>query len=270
MIQFEQPDSVSEWDAVRGEQNLGGIWGWGGVSVDPDTGAVYTAVGNSHSWSEECACYVDGAGYGNHVVALTPDLTAVLDAQSPGIESTGDYDFGAAPMLFQPNGCPPLAAANNKNGTLYIWDRTRLSSGPIAVIPVGDGVSAFVGTPAWSEDQQALYSAQAVLFGAKGRLGNGVRAFRVQKGCRFVQAWANPLGDGNQATPLVVGRDVLFATGGTPGGFYGLSAKTGGILWKFPTSGRTVAVMITVGCTLFGADTEGTVYAFRPRAVSPH
>lgn len=154
--------------------------------------------------------------YGNHVVALTPDLTAVLDAQSPGIESTGDYDFGPAPMLFQPNGCPPLAAANNKNGTLYIWDRTRLSSGPIAVIPVGDGVSAFVGTPAWSEDQQTLYSAQAVLFGAKGRLGNGVRAFRVQRGCRFVQAWANPLGDGNQATPLVVGSDVLFATGGTP------------------------------------------------------
>lgn len=150
------------------------------------------------------------------MVALTPDLTAVLDAQSPGIESTGDYDFGPAPMLFQPNGCPPLAAANNKNGTLYIWDRTRLSSGPIAVIPVGDGVSAFVGTPAWSEDQQTLYSAQAVLFGAKGRLGNGVRAFRVQRGCRFVQAWANPLGDGNQATPLVVGSDVLFATGGTP------------------------------------------------------
>lgn len=208
--------------------------------------------------------------YGNHVVALTPDLTAVLDAQSPGIESTGDYDFGPAPMLFQPNGCPPLAAANNKNGTLYIWDRTRLSSGPIAVIPVGDGVSAFVGTPAWSEDQQTLYSAQAVLFGAKGRLGNGVRAFRVQRGCRFVQAWANPLGEGNQATPLVVGSDVLFATGGTPGGFYGLSTKTGGILWKFPTAGRTVAVMITVGGALFGADTEGTVYAFRPRAVSPH
>jgi outer membrane protein assembly factor BamB len=110
--------------------------------VDPDTGAVYTAVGNSHVWSDECACYVDGAGCCNHVVALTPDLTAVLDAQSPGIESTGDYDFGAAPMLFQPNGCPPLAAANNKNGTLYIWDRTRLSSGPIAAIPVGDGGSS--------------------------------------------------------------------------------------------------------------------------------
>jgi outer membrane protein assembly factor BamB len=263
-IPLAGPDSPDEWDAVPGTQNLGGVWVWGGVSVDPDTGTIFTAVGNSHEWSDECGCYVDDAGYGNHVVALTPDLSSVVASQDPGIDSTGDYDFGAAPVLFQPTGCPPLAAANNKNGTLYIWDRTQLARGPIAAIPVGDGVSAFVGTPAWSDDRQTLYEAQAVLFGAKGRLGNGIRAFRVQAGCRFVQAWANPLGDGTQPTPLIVG-DVVFAGGGTPGGFYALSAATGAILWKHPTAGRTVAVMITVGGTVFGADTDGTVYAFRPR-----
>jgi hypothetical protein len=31
-------------------------------------------------------------------------------------------------------------------------------------------------------------------------------------------------------------------------------------------TGRAVAVMITVGGTLFGADTDGAVYAFRPGA----
>ena len=263
-IPLADPESSGEWDAVPGAQNLGGVWGWGGVSVDPDTGTIFTAVGNSHQWSDECACYLDDAGYGNHVVALTPDLSSVVASQDPGIESTGDYDFGAAPVLFQPRGCPPLAAANNKNGTLYIWDRTQLGAGPIASIPVGDGVSAFIGTPAWSDDLQTLFEAQAVLFGAKGRLGNGIRAFRVEKGCRFVQTWANPLGDGTQPTPLVVG-DVVFGAGGTPGGFYGLSTTNGAVLWKYPTAGRTVAVMITVGGTLFGADTEGRVYAFRPR-----
>jgi outer membrane protein assembly factor BamB len=109
-----------------------------------------------------------------------------------------------------------------------------------------------------------LFEAQAVLFGAKGRLGNGIRAFHVQPGCRFVQKWAQPLGDGTQPTPLVVG-DVVFAGGGTPGGFYALGGSNGAILWKYPTAGRTVAVTITVGGTLFGADTDGTVYAFRPR-----
>jgi len=263
-IPLADPDSRHEWDAVPGEQNLGGVWGWGGVSVDPSEGTIFTAVGNSHEWSGDCGCYVDDAGYGDHIVALSPDLASVVAAQDPGIGSTGDYDFGSAPVLFEPEGCPPLAAANNKNGTLYIWDRTQLSRGPIAAIPVGDGVSAFAGTPAWSDVQQTLYEAQAVLFGASGRLGNGIRAFHVQPGCTFKQTWAHVLGDGTQPTPLVVG-DVLFAGGGTPGGFDALSTGNGAVLWSYPTASRTVAVMITVGGTVFGADTGGTVYAFRPR-----
>jgi outer membrane protein assembly factor BamB len=73
---------------------------------------------------------------------------------------------------------------------------------------------------------QTIYEAQAALFGAGGPLGNGVRAFRVTAGCRFTEAWAAPLGDGNQATPLVVG-DVVFATGGKPGGFFALDVRNG-------------------------------------------
>ena len=183
-----------------GRQNLGGVWGWGGVSVDPADGSIYTAVGNSHTWSEECGCYVDDAGYGDHIVHLTADLTSTLDFQSPSIPATGDYDFGAAPLLFQPKGCPPLAAANNKIGSLFIWNRRDLAAGPIASIPLGDGLSAFIGTPAWSAARQTIYAAQAVLFGDGGRLGNGVRAFQVVAGCRFEPTWAQPVGDGNQAT----------------------------------------------------------------------
>ena len=110
---------------------------------------------------------------------------------------------------------------------------------------------------------QTIYEAQAGLFGAGGPLGNGVRAFRVTAGCRFTEAWAAPLGDGNQATPLVVG-DVVFATGGKPGGFFALDVRNGARLWSAPTDGRTVAATITVGGSIFGADTKGTVYAFRP------
>ena len=114
-----------------------------------------------------------------------------------------------------------------------------------------------------SASTQTIYEAQAALFGAGGPLGNGVRAFRVTAGCRFTEAWAAPLGDGNQATPLVVG-DVVFATGGKPGGFFALDARNGARLWSTPTAGRTVAATITVGGSIFGADTKGTVYAFRP------
>ena len=264
-IPLDRTDAAAVWDPVPGPDNLGGIWGWGGVSVDPRDGSIYTAVGNSHVRSDECACYVDDAGYGDHVVHLSADLSSVIDSERPTLPETGDYDFGAAPVLFQPRGCPPLAAANNKIGTLFIWDRSDLASGPLASIPIGDGLSPFIGTPAWSEARQTIYEAQAVLFDSRGRLGNGVRAFRVVAGCRFQSLWAKAVGDGNQATPLVVG-DAVFATGGNPGGFYALDAATGARLWSAPTAGSTVAAMVTVGGTVFGADAEGAVYAFRPNA----
>jgi outer membrane protein assembly factor BamB len=262
-IPLAQPQAFTSWDPVPGPGNLGGMWGWGGVSVDPGTGRVFTGVGNSSVWSDECGCYVDNAGYGNKLVELLPDLSAVVDSNDPGIAPTGDSDFGAAPLLFHPQACPGLAAANNKNGTLYIWNRERLSAGPIVSIPLGDGIAAFVGSPGWSETQQMLYAAQSVIRDGNRKVGNGITAWHADPGCGFRPIWNTSLGDGNQATPLVVGNTV-FATGGRPGSFYALRAGTGDVLWKHATEGRTVAAMISVGGAVFGADTAGMLYAFDP------
>src|SRR5439155_23642912 len=69
-VSLESPAKPAGWDPVPGEGNLGGMWGWGGVSIDPTDGRVFTGVGNSSVWSEDCACYVDNAGYGDSIVAL--------------------------------------------------------------------------------------------------------------------------------------------------------------------------------------------------------
>jgi outer membrane protein assembly factor BamB len=263
-IPLAQPPSFTTWDPVPGPGNLGGMWGWGGISVDPANGRLFTGVGNSSVWSDQCGCFVDNAGYGNKVVELLPDLSAVVDANDPGIPATGDSDFGAAPLLFQPLACPPLAAMNNKNGTLYIWNRERLSAGPVASIPLGDGIAAFVGSPGWSETQQMIYSAQSVIRDDENRkVGNGVTAWHADPGCGFRPIWSKSLGDGSQATPLVVGNTV-FATGGRPGSFYALRAGTGEVLWSYSTEGRTVAAMISVAGGVFGADTAGVLYSFDP------
>jgi outer membrane protein assembly factor BamB len=260
-VPLDQPGETTVWDPVPGEGNLGGMWGWGGVSIDPIDGRVFTGVGNSFVWSEECGCFVDNAGYGNQMVSLAPDLTSVLDANDPGIPITGDSDFGAAPLLFDPEACPPLAAANNKNGTLYVWNRDRLSAGPLVSIPLGDGLAAFIGSPGWSARTQMVYAAQSVIREEGRKVGNGVTAWHVDPGCGFRPIWSRALGDGNQATPLVVGN-VLFATGGRTGGFFALNAAQGSLLWSHPTEGRTVAAMISVGGEVFGADTAGVLYAF--------
>lgn len=262
-IPLASPGDATVWDPVPGPGNMGGMWGWGGVSVDPSNGRIFTAVGNSFVFSDDCSCYVDDAGYGDHVVALPPDLSSVLDSNGPGIPSTGDSDFGSAPLLFHPTACPPLAAANNKDGALYVWDRNRLSAGPILRLPLGDGQAAFIGSPGWSEAKQMVYVAQSVIRADGQRLGNGVTAWHVDQGCGFRPIWQVALGDGNQPTPLLLGN-VLFATGGKPGGFFGLNAATGARLWSFPTKGRTVAGMTSAAGQLLGADTDGMVYAFQP------
>jgi len=262
-VPLDRPNDFTIWDPVPGPGNMGGMWGWGGVSIDPGDGRVYTGVGNSWVWSDECDCYVDNAGYGNQMVSLAPDLSRVIDANDPGIPPTGDSDFGAAPLVFQPLACPPLVAANNKDGALYIWDRGRLTAGPILSIPLGDGMAAFVGSPGWSPVKQMVYVAQSVIREDGRRLGNGVTAWHVDPGCGFRPIWQRALGDGNQPTPLVVGN-VLFATGGRPGGFFALKAADGSLLWSYPTEGRTVAVMMSVVGKVFGADTAGIVYAFEP------
>ena len=263
-VPLSSPAMLFSWDPVPGGGNLGGMWGWGGVSIDPNDGRVFTGVGNSSVRSDACGCVIDNAGYGDSIVALSPDISTVLDSDNPPtVPSTDDSDFGAAPLLFQPAACPPLAAMNNKDGSLYVWDRSRLSAGPRLRIPLGDGVAAFVGAPSWSAAKQMVYVGQSVIREGGATLGNGVTAWHVDPGCGFRPIWSAKFGTGSQATPLVVGN-VLFATGGRTGGFFAVNADDGTPLWSYSTEGRTVAAMISVAGSLYGADTSGVLYGFEP------
>src|SRR5436190_5920692 len=118
-------------------------------------------------------------------VEFTPDLSEVLAANDPGIPVTGDSDFGAAPLLFHPDACPSLAAANNKDGALYVWNRGSLSDGPLLRLPLSDGIAPFVGAPAWSQSQQMIYVGQSVIRSDGQRLGNGVTAWHLDQGLRL-------------------------------------------------------------------------------------
>ncbi|MEO9177013.1 MAG: hypothetical protein ABI317_15985, partial [Gaiellales bacterium] len=102
---------------VPGDNGGGSVWGWGGAAIDPTTGDVWAATGNAIVSPGVASDNVDDA---DALVELSSDLTQTLAAdQPPNIPATGDYDFGATPLLFRPTGCPPLVAALNKDGDLY-------------------------------------------------------------------------------------------------------------------------------------------------------
>jgi PQQ-like domain len=258
-VHVDDPARSETFDPVPGYGNLGGMWGYGGVSLEPGGGVVYTATGNSATGSG-----LDTDGYGNRIVALSPDLATVLDSNLPRtVPATGDSDFGAAPLLFRPPGCPPLAAANNKDGNLYVWNRRRLAAGPIAAIHLGDDSTAFIAQPSWSPRTKLLYIAGAALTAPKADEPKGVVALRVRSGCRFVRAWKSITGFGNQPPPIVVG-DVLLADGGDGGDVFALDARTGRRLWRAST--RSVparAPLAYAAGTLVAGDAKGTVYGFR-------
>ena len=245
-VDLSDPSSQRFFDAVPGIGNGGGIWGYGGVSVEPGGRFLYAGVGNSHVYDPDCACYRDDVANGDRLIKLTPELDVADTNYPPGIDPEGDQDFGSAPLLFQPHGCPALAAANAKNGLLYVWNRNDLAAGPMATFGIGDAQAPFVGQPSWSVRLQLLFDGEAA---SGGR--NGVAAIEFSYlGCGFGELWRTPIGAGNQAPPLIV-DDVVFSGGGREG-LYALDGRTGKVIWSDSTAGLpTLAPLIEARGILF-------------------
>jgi outer membrane protein assembly factor BamB len=264
-IDVRDRSEAARFDPVPGFGNLGGIWGWGGVSVAPDGSSLYTGIGNSYVRDPACNCYVETVGYGDAMVQLTPTLQPLADDRPQEVEDTppgADIDFGAAPSLFQPPGCPPLAAANNKLGVLYVWNAGNLAAGPVFRQPLGDGVAPFVGQPAYSPWLHMFFDAHAVVRDGSTKLGDGVAAFSVGSGCTIRPRWLTKVGVGNEPPPIVVGN-VVVAAGGDAGGYTALDARTGDRLWELSTDGvPTFSPPIAVDDTIFAGDLGGRVRAF--------
>jgi hypothetical protein len=245
----------ASFDTVPGPNNLGGIWGWGGVASTPAGDALYTGVGNAEP-------DVDN-GYSDSMVELTPDLSEVVASDRPESAVPGqDTDLGAAPALFRPQGCLPLLAANAKSGELLVWRQQSLGRGPSARIPLSDGVSAFVGAPSWSPRTQMLYDSGVTQLKAGKRIV-GTIALKANAKCGFTAKWFVTAGNGAQPQPLVAG-DLVATTGGFGGDFLVVRAATGVVVWRFATQAAAVAPLIEAGGLLIGGDTSGQLYAFRP------
>lgn len=255
-LDVDQPSAApAVFDPVPGPDNLGGIWGWGGVSVSLGGNALYTGIGNAEP------DVADGAS--DSMVELSTDLSETFGVDRPVTSVDGeDIDLGAAPVLFKPAGCPALLAANDKNGDLIVWRQDALDKGPYATIPLSDGVDAFVGAPSWSPITEMLYDSTATAMKGSTRL-NGTIALKVTSKCTFTKQWFAATGDGSEPQPLVAGN-LVADTGGTEGGFAVERAGTGVVVWRFPTASAALSPLIEAGNELIGGDVGGQLYAFRP------
>jgi outer membrane protein assembly factor BamB len=192
---------------VPGDSGGGSVWGWGGAAIDPKTGDVWAATGNAIVSPGVANDNTDNA---DSLVELSPDLTQTIAvSQPPNIPPQGDYDFGATPLLFRPTGCPPLVAALNKDGDLYLWRRDQVAKGAYQTISLAFPAGLF-GVPAWNAPAGMLY-----LTTTSGYHGyhSGLQAFRMAAGCRLQHVWTRALGSTLDSAPTIANDTISVDTG---------------------------------------------------------
>jgi outer membrane protein assembly factor BamB len=257
-----------------GAYSGGGVWGWGGVSVDPGSGTVFAAAGNADTSPQKAPfaqAPFETAGYGEHVIGLSPSLS-VSDANAPSFveypAGVTDIDLSGTPVPFQPGGCPPLLAVQGKAGFLFIYNRTKLSAGPIAQFQfsLSSDEPHYTGLPAFSAATGLLYASVTT---SVGSYGPGMALISFGLGCspavvqqpRFGPDSFNGLSGGynhGRSTPTYA-NGVVFI--GTPDGvLWARDATSGAALWDSNSAGAWARNPSTDQIRFGPAVTGGWVY----------
>jgi outer membrane protein assembly factor BamB len=271
------PAAGPTWDVVPGipaPNGGGGIWGYGGVSVDSATGRIYAATAAD---SNELF-----TPFANRMVALDSALNVLGSfrptdpSQFPCTGAPCDLDFGATPVVFTPAGCPTMVAAGSKDGFLFVFRASTLAAGgqpeqAIQLNPYDDwlGNGGVGGVPAWSPQQRMLYvTDEGPGFGG---VSAGVVGLSVDASCHVAPAWSQPLGasPSPNSTPTVA-DGVVYAGEGSSGRVYAFDAARGTPLWNSGTAaGNEYAAPIVANGTVYSVTWAGTVRAYRPTALPP-
>jgi outer membrane protein assembly factor BamB len=246
-------------------QSGGGIWGFGGASVDTATNNVYIATGNADTNANP-----EDFSYAEQIVELSPDVSMLLANNHPFIPPGGDdEDFGATPLLFQPPGCGPLLAAVNKSGMFYLYSRFNINGGPVQAIQMSitTGNGDFIGIPAYDPVTNDVYVGLPATFGI---YQPGVAAFALRSDCTInpVPVWAANFGtDGEMSdndtprSPIAIANGVLYVGDYLSRQSFAFNASTGEPLWSQGTSG-VVGAIVSNGKLYLGSTSQTlTVWA---------
>lgn len=110
----------------------GGPWGWGGLAYSTVEGDLFTATSNAFSGGTNVgSAFSESAGYGEHLVQLTPDLTVHAASHPPDLLKPLDLDMTGSPLVFTRKGCGELVVADDKDDIVYGWRAGNIAAGPI-------------------------------------------------------------------------------------------------------------------------------------------
>jgi hypothetical protein len=224
-------------------------------------GAVYAATGNG--------LYDGSNNYGDSVIALTADVSAMLGSYTPTTYTMlqdDDTDLGStSPALLpvQSNSTTPLMLAQGgKDQILRLLNRSPLPgvSGELQEINLPYRLYA---TPAvWTNAQGVTY----IFFG----LPNQIDAYELETNgagaSSLVQAWMAQDGStSGEGTSPVVSNGILFVAMDTA--IYALSAQTGNELWSSASTTHSIGPVhwqspVVINGWVYCSDQNGNLTAY--------
>jgi outer membrane protein assembly factor BamB len=158
----------------------GGVWGWGGVSIDSTTGDVFEASGNGVPVKP-----YEHFLYAESVARLGSDLT-LKASNYPGLVGN-DVDFGSTPILFTARkSCGQQLFVMNKDGEVLLYSADDIASGPVDEAQVSS--KELIGVAAYSPADHRIYMGNSA-DSADGVYKRGLLAFRVGTDCKLRLSW---------------------------------------------------------------------------------
>lgn len=244
---------VTSWTAVPSALGGGGgIWGWGGLAYGSRNDSLYVVTGNAFEGGSNVGrSFTEQAGYGEHLVQLSPELD-VEAASAPPLGGFADVDFVGSPVVADTVRCGEIVAAQAKNGLLFGWNADSVGSGPLWQVKLqpSDPATPLLTQPTYSPRYDSFF------------VVSSTQAMRVSLGadCSPRVAWASRIGDATlYGSPVVAGDAVWLVIpgpefSGRPGGLLAFDARTGRLRLRQALGGISLAPPSVVdGAVYFGA-----------------
>ena len=225
----------------------GGVWGTGGVALDPGGSALWIGTANSLPPPQN-------TGNAEKIMQIDLNLNP-LAVNGPVLKPSGDLDFGSTPLLFQPAGCPQMLAAMNKSGLIVVYNSGNLAAGATQTLNVSDGSGSgkLIGMPSFDPVSNTVYVGDPK-DSSDGTYLHGLLALQANASCQLALGWQQTVGTNDNQSPSVtpvIANGVVYYSEGNADVLAAFNAATGAPLWSSGEIGTTDAPSIVVNGQVF-------------------
>jgi outer membrane protein assembly factor BamB len=264
----------SNWTALPGPstcaQSDSGIWGRGGVAVDPDAamhGRIYAATGNGDFDGNA----KNGRNWGDSVIGLSADASTFAGNYTPASYASldsGDVDLGSTSPALLPrqkaSRTPLMLVQGGKDAVLRLVDRAHLPGLAHEIQQINIDGSLFSAPAVWADGTGHAW----VFLGFSQEIAAYRLVTDAQGASRLAKMWNQYPGSsyGEGSSP-VVANGIVF--GAFDGALVALNALSGRMLWSssMSSAGRNIGAIhwespIVVNGWVYCADEQGRLTAY--------